>query len=393
MGENIPVRVLHLFGPNFGFDFSGHSKRWIWQFNQWNDTTVSHYILNSNKYKVEKTSWINTDRDNLQQNISRFAWTIKTIISLLKNARSYDILHIHNQNWDGLLSGPFLRLLNKKTVFEISLMGSGTPTALSQEKLGHLKLVCFKSMNKFLCISNALKEDCLRNNISGDRIEVVLNPVDHLLFKPVPRHEKLGLRQRNQIPLDKKVILFVGSIKGRKGVDIAFKIFSKLIETRDDCLLLLIGPDGSKQSPGLDDAYVNTIKKKYTHLLQKGDARFIGGVDSRKKLAEYYQLADLFLFPSRSEGLPNVVLESLSSGLPSFVSNLPGITDMLIKDGETGFLFKHSELNGVVNNINFMLSNPKFYREISLSARKFIENNHSFETWQSKMKKFYKSLV
>jgi glycosyltransferase involved in cell wall biosynthesis len=46
-------------------------------------------------------------------------------------------------------------------------------------------------------------------------------------------------------------------------------------------------------------------------------------------LSNYYKIADIFVFPSRQEGLPNVVLEAAASRLPVVVTRLPGIEDII----------------------------------------------------------------
>ena len=60
-----------------------------------------------------------------------------------------------------------------------------------------------------------------------------------------------------------------------------------------------------------------------------------------------YQSADCLVNPSFYEGMPNVVLEAMASGLPVIASKVPG-NDALVVDGETGFLFDLQEPDGLL---------------------------------------------
>ena len=81
-------------------------------------------------------------------------------------------------------------------------------------------------------------------------------------------------------------------------------------------------------------------------------------IEYTNKIENYYNISDIFLFPTLREGLPNVLLESMSSGLVSVATSLPGVTDWIIKNNYNGFIF------------------PKSYKSLSLSKLllKIIKN-------------------
>jgi len=388
------VRVLHLFSPTFGFRFSGHEKRWIWQFETWNNPEIQHLCLYPENYSIKDASAFEKPRLNkTYDRVSRILWTVKVVISILKNKNKFDVLHVHVQNWAGLLTSVLARMINKKSIYEISLMGSDNPSALRLEKVGLIKLVILRSFNKFLCTTSICKKDCLKNRILEEKIEVISNPVDLDLFRPISDENKINLRRKYNLKVDKFLILFVGSIRKRKGINLILEIFEKLSIQRSDCNLLLIGPVSSEQSSGIDDQYVKQIRERYKLQIEAETINFTGRIDSREILAEYYQAADIFIFSSTNEGLPNVILESMSSGLPTITSNLPGITDSIIINQENGFVFDQSNIDSSLFIINSLLQNLKLRKKISSSARTYVEGNHSFLVWQEKVVEFYRNLV
>jgi glycosyltransferase involved in cell wall biosynthesis len=89
------------------------------------------------------------------------------------------------------------------------------------------------------------------------------------------------------------------------------------------------------------------------------------------------QVADIFVMTSEREGLPNVLLEAMSCGLPCIAKNLPGITDWIIKDGETGLLFDGNDPEYISNKINSLIKNAGLRNKISSGAAEFIGDNFS----------------
>jgi glycosyltransferase involved in cell wall biosynthesis len=126
------------------------------------------------------------------------------------------------------------------------------------------------------------------------------NAVDINLFKPVTNKEKIRLRKKFNLPINKPIVLFVGRLVEKKG-------FDKLFEARDkDYLILFVG----------DGDVPEQMKNKEGTLFLKGMPQ--------EKLREMYQLADIFCLPSKNEGFPLTILEAMASGLPIITSDNPG---------------------------------------------------------------------
>ena len=86
---------------------------------------------------------------------------------------------------------------------------------------------------------------------------------------------------------------------------------------------------------------------------------FLGFIDN---MPDHYKAADLFVFPSKREGLPSAVMEAMASGLPCLVSNIRGCNDLIDENG--GLLFDPSNDRDLSDKIEIMLSKKDSWAEL-----------------------------
>jgi glycosyltransferase involved in cell wall biosynthesis len=144
-------------------------------------------------------------------------------------------------------------------------------------------------------------------------IELIPNGVDLELFVPVARE------------WSPPQLLSVGRLVYQKGLDVAARALADL--THLDWEWVIAG-DGSFR-PELE---------KLCLELGIADRVKLVGWQSKTELTKHYNQANLFVFPSRHEGMPNAVLEAMSSGLPVIASCIAGNEELVVPD-ETGLLF------------------------------------------------------
>ncbi len=100
------------------------------------------------------------------------------------------------------------------------------------------------------------------------------------------------------------------------------------------------------------------LYKSLLSLIQQENLRNVSIVNemSKDKLFVLIANSDCLIHPSLTEGLPNVVLESLAVGTPCLVSNIPAHLD-LIQEGFNGYFFDPHNKEDLVSKIKFVLSN------------------------------------
>src|SRR5580704_3053834 len=162
------------------------------------------------------------------------------------------------------------------------------------------------------------------------RIRIVPPGVDHAFFGPGHRPQArcaLGL------PLDGRLLLFVGRIQPLKRADVAIEALAELRARGGEPYRLVVvggpsGPRGEKSLEGLHDVADARGVREFVHFIEP---------QPHELLSSYYRAADVCLVPSRSESFGLVALEAAACGTPVVASAVGGLTT-LVDHGVTGFL-------------------------------------------------------
>lgn len=391
------IRVLHIFSPNFQTRFGGTTFRWRGYFSAWSEEQISHFVLETKSRKLIKANEAFTfayaKKQSRLSRIKRLTWILVLIFCLNKFKSQYDILHVHVLWWGGLLLAYWAKKKGIPAMYECVLEDSDTPSVIKNEKFGKLKLWLLRKYSAILAISEPLAQDYLNSGFDDSRVFVLSNCLNSETFRPpASQDEKISLRQKYGFNLESIVLLFVGSLIERKGFDILVYAFVKLTKHHKNLVLCVVGPRNKAENPSLDEDYIG---KNLDILSQDGlsdRVQLMGLIQDRDLLAEIYRTADLFVFPSRREGLPNVVLEAMASGLPVVVSDLPGLRNV-VSPTINGLVIPIGEVEPLVNAIDSLLNDPILASQLGNNAHETILQNHSFSSWQSQLSNIYHILL
>ena len=160
-------------------------------------------------------------------------------------------------------------------------------------------------------------------------------------------------------------LLFVGRVVFQKGLDVLFRALAAL-PTELDWELEIIGDGDARPALTLEAAQLG-IAPRLT----------FSGWQDRAVIAERYRAADLFVFPSRDEGMPNVVLEAMASGLPIVATAIAG-SEELVREGENGHLVPTENAPALTDALARLITQPETRRALGRASRERIEREY---TW------------
>ena len=159
------------------------------------------------------------------------------------------------------------------------------------------------------------------------------------------------------IPGGAMVLIFVGGLCERKDPMLLVSHMPELLRQRPDCYLLLVGPE-------LEPRYVEDMR---SFIQANGLERHVIFVGEVQDPHPWFDAADIMTFASRLEGFGTVVPEAMAHALPVVVRHLPGVNDMFVKDGETGFFFTDGA--GYVAAVQRLIGDKALRAETGARAR------------------------
>lgn len=216
-----------------------------------------------------------------------------------------------------------------------------------REKL-YSVLAC-KYVDVLLPNSQGIYEDTFLRDIK-DRVRVLFQGVEIDKFKRTTRKK---LKHDGEL-----MVLNVGGLEKVKGwVDIVET--ARILKGRK-IKFVIIGSDA-------DISKFNELIKKY----KLNNIEFKGKVPPNK-IKKYYEKTDIFFFPSKSEGLPNALLEAAAMEVPLIGSGRGGTRDV-IKDNYNGYYLKKGDPEAFAKKIIYLAENPSLRLKMGSNARKHVK--------------------
>lgn len=291
---------------------------------------------------------------------------------LLKIVDQNSIIHA---NWI-FPAGTMASIISKKynVPFLISLLGSDVNRLIEGTKFWKAAKKLLERAHKVTAVTNDLFDKCNEKNIhiEKSKMELIDNIYDvhNFVIK-----DKNQTRKLLGISTDVKMIFYAGGLIPIKNVDILIKAVSNILISRSDINLFIAG-EGTEEGS----------LKRLTEMRDISSNVFFLGSLQADQMINYYNSADIFCLQSKSEGLPNVVVESFLCGTPVVASAVGGIPT-IVKESENGFLVEPNSAKDLEDKIKIAL-NHSWNREIIRESISFLFPEKVIEKYHH----IYKSL-
>lgn len=292
----------------------------------------------------------------LWYNLARYVW---------KRRRDFDILHSHGAYYSCSIVGPLARMTGMKSVVKASLANDDLQD-LSRPIIGAIHGMLLRRVDAYVATSQDLAEEFRQGGLPPERVRYLPNGVDTRRFGPGEAERKAALREALSLPPNKPIVLYVGVMDQRKNVQWLAETWVANQAFGTGAQLLAVGPRSRDDVDGGLIDRLHALSGTHPDLFQ------LRGFTN--DIAVLYQAVDALLLPSSKEGLPNVILEAMASGLPCVATDASGSRELIV-NGRTGFLYQRNDVASLASAVRACLS-PRAW-EMGRAGRAMVEQRYS----------------
>ena len=302
------------------------------------------------------------------------------------------ILHAHSPVLNAIPALRVGRKLGIPVVYEVRAFwedaavdhGTTTEGSLRYALTRRLETSALRRAAHVFTICEGLRSDIVARGIPKEKVTVIPNAVDIESFEPGGEPDsalkaKLGLS-------DASVVGFIGSFYAYEGLDLLLDALPLILKHRPEVRLLLVG--GGPQDAAL---------KAQAQRLGLADKVIFTGRVPHDQVQRYYDLIDVLAYPRHSMRLTELVtplkpLEAMAQGRVLVASDVGGHKE-LIRDGQTGVLFKAGRADALAQAVVNLLTNTKQLPGMRQAGREFVETERNWKNSVANYSAVYASLV
>jgi glycosyltransferase involved in cell wall biosynthesis len=214
--------------------------------------------------------------------------------------------------------------------------------------------------------------------IPSEYISLIPNGLDTDFFRPPQVEEREKLRSRHGYDSQTVVLLFLGRLIHRKRPDLLLRALAHL-ETNQQVNCLIVG-DGPR---------MGNLQKIAQDLGIGTQVEFAGSVDN---VRDFYWLSDIFVLPSRWEGLPVALLESMACGLTPLVSSCEGNLEVVTPERD-GLSHAVDDLKSLKAQVERLVADAALRRRLGQEARRPIVESYGLDAVAESHLRIYGDLL
>ncbi len=220
----------------------------------------------------------------------------------------------------------------------------------------------FAECSHYIAISHEIAAGYMsRAGFATDRITVLPQGIMMQKFSLAHHEERKRLRTQWNISENAPVLLFLARVVLNKGVDTLQDIWRIVFARCPHARMLVVG--------GGVEGLLDQLRQLSTEM---GDSVIVTG--EQKHPHDFYRMADVYILPSRHEGLPTSVIEALSSGLPAVVSDIGGCDD-LVENGFNGYRVPVEDASAYAERVIELFENAELRRQMGENGRAFVASH------------------
>ncbi|PZU51802.1 MAG: glycosyltransferase, exosortase A system-associated [Thauera sp.] len=303
-----------------------------------------------------------------------------------------DVIHAHSPVLNAFPALLVARRLDVPVVYEIRAFwedaavdhGTTTEGSLRYRATRAMETRAVFTVDAVTTICDGLRRDLVERGVPESKITVIPNAVDIDNFAyRVPADEAL----RAELGLSgKRVLGFIGSFYAYEGLDLLLRALPAILRDAPDVAVLLTGGGPQEQN----------LKVLVQELGLQDHVKFTGRVP-HAEVQRYYSLVDVLVYPRHSMRLTDLVtplkpLEAMAQGLLLVASDVGGHKE-LIRDGETGMLFRAGDADDLARSVLQLMSMQEHWPLMREAGRRYVETERNWTNSVSRYRGVYGALL
>jgi UDP-glucose:(heptosyl)LPS alpha-1,3-glucosyltransferase len=311
--------------------------------------------------------------------ISSIQFTAQNTLRFRLSGSKYDIIHINgcdSVKQDIITAHSIHRagMDFKKKYKEVQGLGFLDLFTLKIERINY----SHRNYKKIICDSSSSKDELMKYyRVPEGDIEVIPLGVNLNEFKPLSEQDKINLRKKYGFSQDDMILIIVATEFFRKGLKELIQALDILQKKNLKPKLLIVGK-GSPEGKLSGSAYYRELADKMG--LNKSIV-FLGHVQN---LNNYYNISDIFVFPTKYEAFGIPMLEAMAAGLPVLNSKIGA--GELITYGMNGIhLDDPNNIEEIADKLEMLIKDEKLRKELGKNARSTAMNYSWDETARKTM--------
>lgn len=204
----------------------------------------------------------------------------------------------------------------------------------------------------------------------------------HVIYNGIIIHEKvnkINLHERYDLSNGSKIIFSSGRLDFQKGFDLLIDVAVKAKEEGLDWQFIIAGEGKLKNE-------LNTQAAK------KGVSDMIQLVGFTNEIQTHLDASDVFVLPSRYEGMPNALLEAMAVGKASVATSVNGAPE-LVEDGKSGFLVESENTDQLYVKIKLLLEDKELNKSMGEQAKKHVMSKFTIVKMIDNLEKLFENQI
>ena len=281
--------------------------------------------------------------------------------------RSYDVIQCQ-QMFGSMLLGMALRFcIGKRVVVRVTLSGErGEVSQLRRMPLAELRLWLMRRVDHWVALTAEMSDELQSLGIPASRIAIIPNAA------PLPARSATDASMRKEASraieaTPGRLLVYAGRLSAEKGVDTLLRAMPAILARHPDATLAILGGGGPFSA---DETALRELAEA---LGVSAAVRFEGFVSD---VTPWLLAADVFVLPSRSEGMSNALIEAMAAGAPIVTTGIAAHHEV-VRGGENALVIPAGDAVALGEAINALLEDEELSRRLGQNARESAAKKHS----------------